>query len=109
MSENLLEELQEMKQNIQNLYRSPTQLIILVHFIRLNKSLKISDVARDLKMSYKAAARAMDKLRSKNLISRNTLLRGHYNCNLGYVISCLIFMVCDLYKDVHQFKEKSLS
>jgi len=100
-----LKNLNEMKNNLSTLYRSPSQLNILLHIISSGKSLKVSEITKSLKMTHKSVERALAKLYTKGLVQRSSFRKGAYHCNLRHLILCNLLTYFDIVHDLKQ-KEK---
>ena len=98
-----------MVEAIKDLYRSPSQLQIFLHFIYMDRPLTPKMVAEDLGITPKSAERAIDKLFRKDLIMRSPLLKGHYICDVRRIIPCILLMLQDLYKSLEKREEKRKS
>ena len=92
---------------IRDLYKSPSQLQVFLHFVYMDKPLTPKMVAEDLGITPKSVERAIDKLFRKDLISRSRLLRGHYTCDLRRIILSLLIMVQDLYRRLENREGKN--
>lgn len=102
MSEKLLKDLQETKQHLLTLYRSPSQFNILLHIINAGRPLKVKEITKEFKMTDKAVERALAKLYAKGLVRRNPLRRGTYSCDLRRLISCILLTYSDIAQYIKQ-------
>lgn len=100
-----MKRLQEMRQHLLTLHRSPSQFKILLHLISVGRSLRAKEIMNDLKMTNKAVQRALAKLHKKALIRRSSFRRGAYYCDLRHFILCITLACSDLYAQYLQRKE----
>jgi predicted DNA-binding transcriptional regulator len=102
LSEELLKNLNEMKNNLSTLQRSPSQLNILLHIISSGRSLRVSEITKELKTTRKSVERALAKLYAKGLIQRSQFRKGAYHCNLRHLILCNLLTDFDIMEGLKQ-------
>lgn len=100
-----MKRLQEMKQHLLTLHKSPSQFKVLLHLISAGRSLRANEIMNDLKMTNKAVQRALAKLYGKNLVRRSSFRRGAYYCDLRYLILCILLACSDLHVQYLQQEE----
>jgi len=90
-----------------SLYKAPSQYSIIVHLIGTGKPLTIKEISSDLKLTYKAAERAMAKLLEKELVQRVPFKEGAYTCDSKQVVLCLLLACTETNKKLEDLTKNS--
>jgi predicted DNA-binding transcriptional regulator len=99
MSEEQLEQLKELTDNLLNLQRAPSQSTVFHHLLETGKSMTVKELAGELDLTHKATERAVAKLLEKGLIQRNVFREGTYVCDSRKILLILLTVTTELHQD----------
>lgn len=99
MSEEQLEQLKELTDNLFSLERAPSQSTVFHHLLETGKTMTVKELAGELDLTPKATERAVAKLLDKGLIQRNVFREGTYLCDSRKILLSLLMVTVELYQD----------
>ncbi len=99
MSEEQLEQLKELTDNLFSLERAPSQSTVFHHLLETGKTMTVKELAGELDLTPKATERAVAKLLDKGLIQRNVFREGTYLCDSRKILLSLLMVTTELYRD----------
>jgi predicted DNA-binding transcriptional regulator len=99
MSEEQMEQLKELTDNLLNLQRAPSQSMAFYHLLETGKTMTVKELSGELDLTPKATERAVAKLLDKGLVQRNVFREGTYMCDSRKILLSLLMVTTELYQD----------
>ena len=99
MSEEQLEQLKELTDNLFSLERAPSQSTVFHHLLETGKTMTVKELAGELDLTPKATERAVAKLLDKGLIQRNVFRERTYMCESKKILLILLMVTTELHQD----------
>lgn len=99
MSEEPLGQFNELTENLLNLHRAPSQLMVFHHLLETGKTMAVKELSGELDLTPKATERAVAKLLDKELIQRNMFRERTYMCDSRKILLSLLMVTTELYRD----------